>query len=378
MRRNKPDGPGDVPPLPGNASDPRGFRVLGASFLEWEAVTGRTEYTRRAHHYRIGRFVRWALPRGLSRPEEITRPMIERYQRHLFHYRKSDGKPMTMVAQHGNLSCLKVFFRWLTRQGHLLWNPAADIDLPRFAQHLPADVLTIDEIERVMAAPDLAHPEGIRDRTILETLYSTGMRRMELSHLAVSDISPERGVAIIREGKGRKDRVVPIGERALAWVSRYLADVRPELVCPPDPGHLFLRENGDPIPIEALSRFVRKYLDAAGVSKRGACHLFRHAMATLMLENGADVRFIQEILGHTSLESTQIYTHVSIRHLKEVHAATHPGAHLKRADDNGDSEQLKKETPAAAPRSDAGGDREALLEALQAEAEGEESGSPSP
>jgi integrase/recombinase XerD len=365
--RRKPQGPGDVPPLPGNPSDPRGFRVLGAAFLEWEAVTGRTEYTRRAHHYRIGRFVRWALPRGLSRPEEITRPMLERYQRHLFHHRKPDGKPMTMIAQHGNLSCLKVFFRWLTRQGYLLWNPAADLDLPRFAQHLPADVLSVDEIERVLSAPDLARPEGIRDRAILETLYSTGMRRMELSRLAVSDISPERGIAVIREGKGKKDRVVPIGSRALAWIERYLADVRPELVYPPDPGHLFLRDQGEPLPIDALSRLARKYLDAAGVSKRGACHLFRHAMATLMLENGADVRFIQEILGHTSLESTQIYTHVSIRHLKEVHASTHPGAQLVRK--NGDGEQLKKESPgcAAAP-ADVDRGREALEEALLAEA----------
>jgi integrase/recombinase XerD len=162
---------------------------------------------------------------------------------------------------------------------------------------------------------------------------------------------------------------VPIGERALAWVARYLADVRPSLVYPPDPGRLFLSDAGDPMVTDALSRLARKYLDAAGVKKRGACHLFRHAMATLMLENGADVRFIQDILGHTSLESTQVYTHVTIRKLKEVHAATHPGANL-----NGKTEAAEEgngeETGA---RSDIAHDPQSLLDALSAEA-GEEDG----
>jgi integrase/recombinase XerD len=192
---------------------------------------------------------------------------------------------------------------------------------------------------------------------MLETLYSTGMRRIELARLTVFSINERAGVVGIREGKGKKDRVVPIGERAVAWVRKYLDEARPKLAIEPDCGTLFLSELGLPFYLSRLTNLVREYVQASGVAQRGACHLFRHVMATQMLENGADVRYLQAMLGHASLESTQVYTHVSIRKLKEIHTAAHPAARLTRGDGGEDL-----------PGAD---ERVALLEQLDAEAHAE-------
>jgi integrase/recombinase XerD len=137
----------------------------------------------------------------------------------------------------------------------------------------------------------------------------------------------------VRQGKGKKDRVVPLGERAAMWVSRYGAEGRTELACNRDQGELFLTVYGESLVSEWLTHYVRKLVVRSGVDKPGSCHLFRHTMATLMLEGGADVRFVQEMLGHAHLGTTSVYTHVSIRKLQEVHAATHPGAKLQALSD---------------------------------------------
>lgn len=190
--------------------------------------------------------------------------------------------------------------------------------------------LTDAEITQVLAHASLATPIGLRDRALLETGYSTGLRRMELIRLRLYDLDRARGVVVVREGKGRKDRVVPIGERAIAWLEKYLAEARPAFVAEPDEGRVFVTRTGRPFHPNHLSRLVRHYVIAAGIAKKGACHLLRHTMATGMLEHGADVRVIQEILGHARLTTTQLYTRVSIRLLKAVHTATHPAATLAR------------------------------------------------
>ncbi|MGH8241662.1 MAG: tyrosine-type recombinase/integrase, partial [Steroidobacteraceae bacterium] len=159
---------------------------------------------------------------------------------------------------------------------------------------------------------------------ILETLYSTGMRRRELMGLSLFDLDRERGTVMIRQGKGKKDRMIPIGERAVRWIDRYQNEVRPGFVVR-DHATLFLTHTGEPFTPNRLTQLVREYIRAADLGKSGSCHLFRHTMATLMLENGADIRYIQAMLGHAELSTTQIYTQVSIRKLKEIHSATHPG-----------------------------------------------------
>jgi integrase/recombinase XerD len=208
-------------------------------------------------------------------------------------------------------------------------NPAADLELPRKGIRLPAAVLTAAEAEQILAVPDVRTPLGLRDRAILETFYSTGIRRFELAGLHVGDLDLAAGVLAVRQGKGKKDRFVPIGDRAAAWVAAYLREVRPLLAMHQDEGVLFLSSDGLPIPPETLSTLLNRIVRAAGIGKPGACHIFRHTMATLMLEGGADIRYIQQMLGHANLDTTQIYTHVAIHTLKAVHAATHPGASLR-------------------------------------------------
>lgn len=177
---------------------------------------------------------------------------------------------------------------------------------------------------KVIALADVTDPIGLRDRAMLEVLYSTGLRRMELARLRVYDLDAGRGLVFVHQGKWQKDRWVPVGERAIHWVQRYLDEVRPGLVMPPDDGTLFLSRLGQPFNASWLSTTIAQYVDRANLGKRGGCHLFRHTMATVMLENGADIRFIQAMLGHADLKSTQIYTHVAVAQLKAIHAATHP------------------------------------------------------
>jgi integrase/recombinase XerD len=182
----------------------------------------------------------------------------------------------------------------------------------------------------VLSMPITTKATGLRDRAMMEVLYSTGIRRAELAALRRSDIDEERGTVTVRLGKGGKDRVVPIGERALMWVGRYADEARPSLLLARDPGVLFLSRRGEPMALPRITRLMRRYVEQAGVDKQGACHAFRHTMATLMLERGADVRLIQEILGHAELSTTEIYTRVSIQHLKRIQDHTHPGAKLGR------------------------------------------------
>jgi len=316
--------------LPAGARDPEGMYAWMQRYLEALRVKNYSERTVENRESYLGFFIVWCEERALTRPQEVTKPIIDRYQRHLFHMRKPNGKPLTFAAQICRLVPVRSFFKWLARQNVLLWNPASEIELPRAEKRLPKHVLTADEAERVMLQPNIADPLGLRDRAILETLYSTGIRRMEVIHLTVFDLDLERGTVMVRQGKGKKDRMVPIGERAAQWIERYVREARGELVMPPDEGVLFLTQDGEAISTDRLTQLVREYVAKAETGKTGACHLFRHTCATLMLEGGADIRYIQEMLGHVELSTTQIYTRVSIRKLKAVHALTHPSAKVER------------------------------------------------
>ncbi len=308
----------------GNLADPYGMAVLMDKFLEWLEVTNYSPRTVKARRQALRSFIRWSEERGLVRPNEITKPILERYQRHLFHYRKKDGHPLSFRSQHSQLVPVRAWFKWLTRNNHILYNPASELDLPRLEHRLPRHVLTIGEAESVMRVPDLNDPLGVRDRAILEVLYSTGIRRSEISNLKLYDIEFERGTLMIRQGKGKKDRVVPIGRRALNWLDKYIREVRPLLLPDPKELGLFVTHLGEAMTPSHLASIVRRCVNNAEITKHGSCHLFRHTMATLMLENGADVRYVQAMLGHANLETTQIYTQVSIAKLKEIHEATHP------------------------------------------------------
>ena len=319
--RRKPRLPPRVVPLDPSRLNP--LRAYLAAFLEWTVTTGLSEQTARIRSHALDQFIRWCDEHGINRPQDVTRPILQRYQRYLYHYRKHDGAPLSFSTQATRLHPLVAFFKWLARENHILYNPASDLELPKLPRQLPKHLLSIAQVESIINQPDIETPMGLRGRAILETLYSTGIRRAELIHLKLYDVDLERGSLMVRGGKGGKDRLVPIGERACAWIRRYLNEVRPLLMIEPDHGYLFVTDYGEAFEKNRLSDMVKKYVRHAGFTS-GACHLFRHAMATHMLENGADIRYIQAMLGHSELSTTQIYTHVSITKLKEIHAATHP------------------------------------------------------
>jgi integrase/recombinase XerD len=288
-----------------------------------------SEYTIKGRRVHILFFLDWAFERGITEPVEVTRTVLERYQKHVFDYRKSNGEPLGFTGQHDRIVPLRVWFKWMARHHHILHNPASEIELPRVGHRLPKAVLTASEAEQIMLQTDIHDVLGLRDRAILETFYSTGMRRLEVATLKLWDLDLERATVTIRLGKGKKDRFIPLGDRCAAWIAKYIEESRSKLVSEPDDKTVFLSNAGEPFSLDHLSDLVRDYVDAAAIGKRGACHLFRHTMATLMLEGGADIRFIQAMLGHADLKTTQIYTHVAIRQLQEIHRATHP-AKLER------------------------------------------------
>lgn len=305
--------------------------TLGAFVLAYLADLQLRNYSRhtiRGARVHLRLFLVWCEERGLTAPADVTLSVLRRYQSHLFHHRKVDGHRLSFIAQWDRLGGVRRFFSWMERQGHLPSSPAARLELPRIEKRLPRNILTAEEAEAVLAQPELSTARGLRDRAILETLYATGLRRQEMEALTVEDLDLRADVVFVREGKGKKDRMIPLSERAAAWLTKYLEEARPQLVRKRDPGNVFLGRRGAPLQGGQMSQLVRTYLRAADVSKEGSCHMFRHTMATLMLEGGADIRYVQQMLGHATITSTEIYTHVAIRKLREVHAASHPGARL--------------------------------------------------
>lgn len=313
-------------------SDPDGLAAWMRRYLAQLEAQHRSIADVRTRRSRLAHFLEWSMERGIERPQDVTHAHLQRFQRHLFLYRKANGAPIAVNGQRVALFTLEMFFRWLVRQRVIASNPAADLELPRRTDDL-REPLTLEEMETVLALPDIEAAEGLRDRACLELFYATGIRRTELANLTVTDLDRSRGTLHVRLGKGKKDRFVPVGERALAWVGKYEREARPRLLSDPRERRLFLNQYGQPLSPDGLSWRVRDYFKQAGIEKRGACHLFRHTMATAMLDNGADIRHVQEILGHGQITSTQRYTHVSIARLQAVHAATHPAAKLLREGD---------------------------------------------
>lgn len=316
-----------------NAADAPTLETAIARYLAHLRALGYTPATLTGRAWHLSLFRQWAEERGVAALADLTPEIVARWQRHLSQQRKKDGQPLTSRTQRTRLASLRMFGRWVQSERLLAADPVAALVMPRVGQPLPKAWLTAAQVESVLALPKLEDSRrpapALRDRAILETLYSTGLRRMEIVRLAVPDVDFAGGAVLVRQGKGRKDRVVPIGERALSWLGKYLADARPKLARSGDEaGPLFVTEQGAPLTVKYLSAMVTRYVTSAGLGKAGSCHLFRHTCATLMLEHGADIRHVQEQLGHACLQTTQIYTHVSIRRLKEVHAATHPGAKL--------------------------------------------------
>jgi len=300
-----------------------GFYSYLLRYNEAMSVRGYSPRTLHRRESDIRRFVGWCDDRSIDQPQDVTKPILDRYQNYLFYYRQANGEPLSATSKNHYITSVKQFFKWMTQENYLLYNPASELFVPRQRPSLPV-VLSEEEVEAMMMQPDLNTPYGQRDRAILELFYSTGIRRSELISLQVDDVSLSRETIYIRDGKGGKDRLLPMGQRAAYWIKQYLQIVRSQLLTDINEQVLFINDYGDPFRDNKLGDRVKRFMTNAGITAPGSCHLLRHAMATHMLENGAELRYIQVMLGHSSYKSTQVYTRVSIRKLQEVHGQTHP------------------------------------------------------
>ena len=337
----------------GDLKSSLGMGTMLKQFTEYQQVKNFSDNTTDTRRKHCNDFIVWCDKRSLTRVDEVNRPILQRYQKHLFYYRTKQDKPLSFRSQLHRLSSVRVWYAWMTRNNYLLSNPASELELPKVGKSLPKQILSPQDAELVLNQTDVSSPLGIRDRSIMETFYSTGIRRSELANLDVYDLDTRLGVLRIRSGKGNKDRVVPIGKRAIEWALKYQFDIRPGFVTDPNENALYLGAEGFRLSGYQLGSIVRTCIDLADTGKSGSCHLFRHSMATAMLENGADIRYIQAILGHASLETTQIYTQVSIQKLKEIHNATHPAKNKKDGDDENESTNEKDADDSSSDESNA-------------------------
>jgi integrase/recombinase XerD len=255
-----------------------------------------------------------------SRPlEVITNKHIEKFMGELY----SIGLEASSIAR--NISAIRSFHKFLVLERALSTNPAENLHQPKKARYLPS-VLTVDETMRLLAAPQTVNPPGkydLRDKAILELLYATGVRVSELINIQQQSLYLDDGFVRIF-GKGSKERLVPIGSSAIAWVRQYQTELRLSLVKRNSDDHLFLNARGIKLSRMALFTMVQKYAVMAGIKKNISPHTFRHTFATHLLEGGADLRAVQEMLGHRSIVTTQIYTHIDRSFIKEVHKTFHP------------------------------------------------------
>lgn len=274
--------------------------------------------TQAAYRSDLLRFLNWLKERGLARFNDVRSETLTEY---LLAQRKAGLSPSSL-SQH--LAAIKVFFRYLMQEKYLPANVADNLDSPKLWKLLP-QTLSPAEMDALLAAPHTRKPLGLRDKALLELLYATGLRVSEAAGLRPGDINFEMGF-VRALGKGNKERVVPIGKPAQEALRRYLERARPRLLNGKEVSQLFINKNGAPLTRKGIWLLVRRMILAAGISKRVTPHTLRHSFATHLLQNGADLRVIQQMLGHADIATTQIYTHVDAGRLKAVHSQFHPRA----------------------------------------------------
>ncbi len=285
---------------------------------------GRSYHTLKGTKYDLRRFVRFLETEQVHHIEDLTADVLSDYQQELAFSLTAKGKSLSIRTQAQRLGVIKGFTRHLKQKDYLLHDPGEAIQLPKKPRRLPKVILSEKEVKKLLSAPDMRTNTGYRNRIILELLYDTAIRRAEVAGIRLADLDLAAGYILIH-GKGDKDRVVPVSHRVCELVQNYILMVRPSWVGGEDPGYLILNRWGSQMNANGIWAVVKRCAHLAGIKKNVTTHTFRHTCATHMLKNGAPVRHLQEMLGHESLESTQIYTHVTINDLKQIHARYHPG-----------------------------------------------------
>ena len=290
-----------------------------ALFIEYLTVElGLSENTRSAYERDL-RLLQKSL--GLADANDLAgvrRSQLLRYLTSL----KNDGKKPATIAR--KLAAIKAFYRFLAAERYIKSDPAEVVEAATKGLRLPK-VLSVEEVDRLLNEPNLGTPEGYRDKTMLEVLYATGMRVSELLNVPMGNVNLQMKY-IIAFGKGSKERIIPLGSIAIKYLTRYLAVVRPQLVKDDKEQHLFVNLWGHPMTRQRMWEIIKAYGAAAGIKKALTPHVLRHSFATHMLENGTDLRVVQELLGHADISTTQIYTHLTNKRLRAVYEKAHPRA----------------------------------------------------
>ncbi len=313
-----------------NERQKKNLELLRARFIEWLEARNYSPRTRPEYNRFVRDFLDWlAENTEAGGVADVAPVMVQNYQLALCHPPPTeDGTPartLSLAAQGCRLAAVKTFFAWLSNTQQIAHNPAAMIQPPRQPQTLPRDILTQAEARRLLEATPTQKPLDIRNRAILEVLYATGIRRAELLALSIYDVDVQTRTLRIEQGKGRRARLVPLTQSACAALKLYLEEARGRYVTATSETALFVSsKSGQPISDNDAARIVREAAKRAGISKRTTPHTLRHSCATHLLQERADIRQIQKLLGHKRLSTTEIYTHVEIGDLQEVITRCHP------------------------------------------------------
>lgn len=267
-------------------------------------------------------FFQYLAGQKIEQISQVTKEVLSEYRNYLYYYERK-GRKLSFDTQRSKLTTVKSFFRYLSKEDYLPYDPSSGLELPKRKKLLPRGIMSARQMEKVLEIPEDGNPLNLRDKAILEILYGTGIRNSEIRSISIFDIDVANQQLRLR-GKGKKERIVPLGECASYYAGRYLAEGRPKLSNDPACILLFVSKNGKKITSANLIWIVRKYVKKAKLSKEITPHSFRHTCASHMLKGKADLRHIQEMLGHSSVETTQIYTKVELSNLKEVHRRCHP------------------------------------------------------
>jgi integrase/recombinase XerD len=301
--------------MSGDAGHARAFHLPRfADYLRFER--GHSERTLDAYERDVGRLAEFMAARGRSAPGAIVPRDLRDFVLHL----KDLGLAPASIAR--NVAAVRTYFRFLVEEGLAETDPSERMEPPRRWRTLP-EVLSAEEVGRLVEAPDLSHPLAWRDRAMLEFAYASGVRVSELAGLGLTDLVLEEGFSRVL-GKGSKERLVPIGRKAVGALSIYLRETRPRLDRGRSEGRVFLNARGGPLSRMGIWKILRGHVEAVGIEKRVTPHTLRHTFATHLLEGGADLAAVQEMLGHADIATTQIYTHVDRTYLNEVHRRYHP------------------------------------------------------
>lgn len=295
------------------------MNALLENFLDYISLErGLSINTRKAYADDIRQFLDELTLKGVTSLSQVSRKQV------LDHLMAMKAKGMSTNSISRHLVSIKVFFRYLQQEGMLDRNVTDTMDSPKLWKILP-DTLSEKEVDLLLSAPDMNKPLGVRDRAILELFYASGLRVSELANLQLADLHLEEGY-IRCIGKGRKERVIPTGEVSIRLLKRYLEEIRPQLTEDPKMTIVFVSRRETPLCRQRLWQIIKEYTRRAGIMKNVTPHTLRHSFASHLLQNGAPLRVIQEMLGHADIATTQIYTHVNPERLKSIHQQFHPRA----------------------------------------------------